>query len=144
MKVLSTLFHINKLTDAHNRLVSLWLTGERQYTILPTQTAQTICYLGFRPWISWNSNLQSRNNSTNAFLVHHLGAMEEKTVLIMDAKKCGRKVGRSKTSRETGNTVSQTISELAECSACVSHITYPCVSSDEMLVHVSPSICFLN
>lgn len=34
-KALPTLFCIHELTDAHNWLLSLWLTGERDYVIPP-------------------------------------------------------------------------------------------------------------
>lgn len=47
-KVLSALSHIHKLTDAQNRLASLWLTGQREsMSLTPIVTTQTCIIFSF-------------------------------------------------------------------------------------------------
>lgn len=47
----SDLFHIHELTDTHNWLLSLWMTGEREYTTPLKQRAQSGFALLSPEWI---------------------------------------------------------------------------------------------
>lgn len=58
-KVLFTLSHSHVLTHTHHYLVSMWLTGERDYAP-PTLRAQPVllCWILAMDGISWNSSIK--------------------------------------------------------------------------------------
>lgn len=72
---LHTLFCMHKLTDAHNWLASLRLTGERIcHLFLPSLSASFAHLVLGHGWL-WHrqdSNLQSLDDGEKAFQLHHM------------------------------------------------------------------------
>lgn len=69
--LLSTLVCMHELSDPHNWIMSLWMTGETILPPFPPRKHGQICSL----WHHQNSTSQSANNSTNTFLLCHSEAL---------------------------------------------------------------------
>lgn len=65
-RALSAFFHIHKLTVTQDWIMSLWLTGQREYPILSTQTAWPIL-VSRTPGHWWLWQLQDLNRQLWAF-----------------------------------------------------------------------------